>query len=529
MRLPRRFAFFSWAWCLMVITPLMAEVRLPRLTSDNMVLQQNTSVPIWGTAEPGEQVTVTIGDQHLVTKADPGGRWMVELRPMEAGGPFEMAIAGETWRGFDRPFNPNVEKNTLTLENIMVGDVWLCSGQSNMEYAASGMKNADREMADSDYPMIRLFTVEKTVANLPVSDTVGQWESCGIETVRNFPAVGYIFGRTLHKALGVPVGLINNSWGGTCGENWVSRATLESESDFKPILDRWRLVVAEYPRARERFQQQLEAWKKLAGKAQSVGEAEPRMPAPPAGPGQKYTPAGLYNGMVAPLVRFPIKGVIWYQGEGNADRAYQYRKLFPALIRGWRAAWGRVDFPFLFVQLPNYEQSDGPKEAWAVLREAQLMALKLPNTAMAVTIDIGEANNVHPVNKAEVGHRLAAAALRTVYGQTKVVGSGPIYESMRIEGNKIRLRFQHTEGGLLTKGSNSLKGFAVAGADEKFVEAEARIERDTVIVWSTDVAHPKAVRYAWADNPTCNLYNGAGLPASPFRTDDWPVVTMNQN
>jgi len=324
------------------------------------------------------------------------------------------------------------------------------------------------------------------------------------------------------------VGLIHSSWGGTPAESWTSMAGLQSDPMYKHILERWEKVLANYPQAKADFDKKLDQWKEVAKKAKAEGEKPPDKPRKPWGPGHPWTPAGLYNAMVSPLVPYAIQGVIWYQGESNADRAWQYRKLFPLMIEDWRASWGQGPFPFLFVQLANWqERQPEPGESdWAELREAQLMTLDLPNTGMAVTIDIGEAEDIHPKNKQEVGRRLALNALANTYGK-EVVYSGPIYKSMKQKGNKIVLSFSHTDHGLEARGGGPLKGFAIAGEDRQFVWANAEIDGTKVVVWSDELAEPVAVRYAWAINPECNLYNGAGLPASPFRTDDWPGVTVD--
>lgn len=484
-------------------------MKLFGLLSDNMVLQRHTEVPIWGTAEPGERITITLCDQRVTATADNEGRWMIRLKPLDAGGPFEMAVTG---------------KDIVTLRNVLIGVVWVCSGQSNMQLPVKNAANAEQDIAAAEYPLLRLFSV----AGQLLPDIEGQWVVCSPQTAKEFSAVGYFFGRELHKALGVPVGLIHSSWWAPV-ESWISLPTLESDADFLPILNRWKQALAEYPRAMEEYEQQLAQWNQAAEQAKSKGQEPPRRPPPPRGPNHPHRPAWLYNDMLTSLIPYAIQGVIWYQGESNAYRAYQYRKLFPALIRDWRRAWGQGDFPFLFVQLANFgpTHSQPGENDWAELREAQLMALALPQTAMAVAIDIGEADDIHMKNKQEVGRRLALAALPRVYGQ-EVVYSGPIYESMAIEGSRVRLRFKHVDGGLLAKGGEPLKGFAVAGQDRKFVWADAHIDGDTVVAWSDQLSYPVAVRYAWAQNPVCNLYNMAGLPASPFRTDDWPGITMGK-
>ena len=494
--------------------PADADVNLPAVISDNMVLQQGTKVPIWGMAEPGERVTVTLGEQRVTATADSKGRWIIKLEPLDVDGPFEITVTGN---------------NTITLHNVLIGEVWVCSGQSNMQWPVSRSANAEQEIAKSDYPRIRLFTVKRTVADQPLQDTEGHWVACGPETVKSFSAVGYFFGRYLHKELDTPVGLIHSSWGGTPAEAWTSQSTLESEPEFKPILDRWEEILANYPQEKEKYQQRLAQWEQEVENAKNEGKPEPRKPWPPLGPDHPHRPASLYNGMIAPLIPYAIKGIIWYQGESNAGRAYQYRALFPAMVHNWRRSWGQSDFPFLFVQLANFNATkfQWTEGAWAELREAQLMTLTLPKTAMAVAIDIGEADDIHPKNKQDVGHRLGLAALAIAYGRD-VVYSGPIYESMTVESDRVRLRFKHIGEGLVTQNGEQLKGFAIAGSDQKFVSAEANINGDTVVVWSDQVPKPVAVRYAWADNPACNLYNKTNLPASPFRTDDWPGVTKDK-
>lgn len=351
---------------------------------------------------------------------------------------------------------------------------------------------------------------------------------CSPETVPGFSAVGYFFGRELHKELNVPIGLIHTSWGGTPAESWTRRGALESVPDCMPILERFDEAMAKYPEAKKKYDESMIAWKEDVKKAKAEGKNPPRRPGAPFGPGNPHSPAGLYNAMIAPLIPYSIGGAIWYQGESNAGRAYQYRKLFPAMITNWRKDWGQGDFPFLFVQLANFMAVDPEPvdSAWAELREAQLMTLALPNAGMAVIIDIGEARDIHPKNKQDVGKRLALWALGKSYGK-KQVYSGPIYKSKRTEGNKITLEFEHVGGGLAAGGGEPLKGFAVAGADRKFVWADAKIDGNTVIISSDEVSEPAAVRYGWANNPVCNLYNKEGLPASPFRTDDWPGVTVN--
>jgi sialate O-acetylesterase len=494
---------------------VVADIRLPCVIGDNMVLQQGKKATIWGWAMPGEEVMVEISwnSMRWAVKADEEGKWMFKMNPPEPGGPYEMTLSG---------------KNVITVKNIMVGEVWVCSGQSNMQWTVQNSNNAKEEIAAANYPQVRLFYVTRKIAHEPQEDCEGSWTQCSPETIPGFSAVAYYFGRELHKELDVPVGLIHTSWGGTPSEAWTRRGALEDVPEAGPILERYDEAVENYAQIKQEYLQKVEAWKKVAEKARAEGKGVPRRPRIPYGPENPHAPAGLYNAMIAPLIPYSIQGAIWYQGESNASRAYQYRKIFPAMIRNWRRDWGQGDFTFLFVQLANFrEVRDEPVESdWAELREAQLMALDLSNTGMAVTIDIGEADDIHPRNKQDVGKRLALWALSETYGKD-IVYSGPIYESMVIEDDKVILSFDHVGGGLVAKGGGPLKGFAIAGADRKFVWADARIEGDKVVVSSDKVSNPVAVRYAWADNPVCNLYNKEGLPASPFRTDSWPGVTFD--
>jgi sialate O-acetylesterase len=493
----------------------LADIRLPAIIGDNMVLQQDQKATIWGWADPGEEVMVAVNWHNMkwAVTANRSGKWVYKMNPPKAGGPYEMTLTG---------------KNTITVKNIMVGEVWICSGQSNMQMSVQSSNNAAEEIAAADYPNIRLFTVQRKVAQQPQKDCEGSWTLCSPETVPGFTAVGYFFGRELYQKLGVPVGLIHTSWGGTPAEAWTRRGVLKSDTDFRPILDRYDEAIKKYPQAKKEYEEKLVEWKQNVEKAKAEGTNPPRRPGAPFGPGNPHSPSGLYNAMIAPLIPYGIRGAIWYQGESNAGRAYQYRKLFPAMIKNWRTDWEEGDFPFLFVQLANFMavKPDPGESNWAELREAQLMTLSLPNTGMATIIDIGDANNIHPKNKQDVGKRLALWALAKTYDKD-LVYSGPLYKSMEVKGNQIVLHFDHIDSGLVTKGGESLKGFAIAGADRKFVWADAKIEGDTVVVSSDQVSEPVAVRYAWADNPVCNLYNKEGLPASPFRTDQWPGVTVD--
>jgi sialate O-acetylesterase len=493
-----------------------ADVKLPAVIGDNMVLQQGRQVAIWGTADVGEQVTVSMGEQKETATADSDGKWKVELGPLKKGGPYEMTVAG---------------KNTVTLHNVLVGEVWVCSGQSNMEFALwnhgvfGGAKNAEQEVAAANYPLLRLFIVKKAVAGKPQSDVQGQWVVASPGTAGNFSAVGYFFGRDLHRTLKFPVGMIDSSWGGTEAEAWTSDAALEADPDLKVGADSWRQRIAEFPQVLEQYEQKLGEWEKSAEEAEASGKVALPFPDAPKDPrNHPWRDAGLWNGMMAPLTPYAIAGAIWYQGESNAAFAYQYRKVFSTMIQQWRNSWGEGDFPFLFVQLASFSVGGQPPDTWPVLREAQEKTLALPKTGMAVAIDIGESHDIHPKNKQEVGRRLALAAEGVAYGR-KIEYMGPSFKSLRADKGTLRLRFTHAAGGLVVRGQR-LMGFEIAGQDQQFFPAEARIAGTEVVLSSSHVSKPAAARYAWANDPKCNLYNKVGLPAPPFRTDGWTVPTQ---
>ena len=640
----------------LVLAVILANPKLPGIISDGMVLQQGVKVPIWGWADPHERITVEFGGQKVTEDADGEGKWKLFLSPLEVSDSGQMTVRGN---------------KSIVVHNVLVGEVWLCSGQSNMEFPLGSTTTADVDVPNADYPQIRLFTVPRSCVLDPSSDTEGNWVECSPENAADFSAVAYHFGSKLHKEQSVPVGLIESSWGGTQAEEWTRLEALEEVEIFEPILQRWDETAPEVKnllRAPARFALNLDdvellptdtgsesmvladfengklqtriggVWSEdlvdprgayslkveSPGRAGSRGAASIhgrmeishwpmiRMELAPEGSpvdlsryrgirfysrgeglfrihflqpsvtdwdhyaspiyeasdewiksvvlfeelkqagwgkAQPFTPAkltgmileprltrerlsrppsGLFNGMIFPLAPFAIRGAIWYQGEGNAGRAYQYRQLLPTMIKSWRSLWGQPEFPFLIVQLPNFKprKAEPSESAWAELREAQLMTLSLPQTGLAVSIDVGEADDVHPRNKTEIGNRLAAWALGTVYGK-KVVYSGPLVEDVRFEGNKAILSFVHTGGGLVARGSQGPQGFTLAGPDQKFFWARARIIGSEVEVWSDLVSNPVSVRYGWADNPNCTLYNKEGFPASPFRTDDWPGVTVD--
>jgi sialate O-acetylesterase len=475
-------------------------------------------VNVWGEADPGEKIQLRFNSQRANTSADEKGNWQIKLSPMEAGGPFELSVEAE---------------NKIVLKNILIGEVWICSGQSNMEFTLKKSAGGEEEISKADYPSIRIFIVKHKVADTPQKFCEGEWQVCSPGTIGQFSGVAYFFGRNLYKELNVPVGLIQSAWGGTPAEAWMAEEVLESDDEFNPILNRWNKQMQNYPSALEEFNRNgeklIENWKTDSADAAAKGMAPPRKPAKPEGPGTRNQPSGLFNGMITPLVPFSFQGVIWYQGEANASRAFQYRRLFPALIDNWRELWGEGEFPFYYVQLPNlYRQAEPSKSGWAELREAQLMTLSLKNTGMAVAIDIGDPGNLHPVNKYDVGMRLSFIALDNIYGRDDIFYSGPLFRNYKIDGKKVLISFDHTASGLAARDGGALRGFKICGEDKKFYEAKAEIEGDGIIVWNDSVENPVSVRYAWADNPDCNLINSARLPASPFRTDDWPEITYGK-
>jgi sialate O-acetylesterase len=631
--------------CLLLVwaTPAFAEVGLPKIFSDNMVLQRNRALKVWGWAGANESVTVTFNGQNVKSKADRNGNWYVALKPMAHGGPFTMSIQGKS--------------NIISYKNVLIGDVWICSGQSNMEWVIKSTNHAAREIAESNYPKIRLFSVLKAMSYTPKTDLAGgTWTECNPQTVGDFSAVAYFFGRKLEQELDIPIGLINSSWGGTNIQTWISWDIMSQKGDYKQVdLKSLETLAVKYKANREKYEAALLADRGLSEKwyepAASVADwmkatipnefaatpvgnddgivwfrkdfdvpagAEGKSGVLHLGPiddidntyingkpvgseadwnkervytiqagvlkagkntlvvkvtdtggggglygsagqvfleldgkrmslagewlcrpsvltsefgikdqGPNSFPSQLYNAMIAPITAYAIKGGLWYQGESNTFEAYAYRSLFSELINNWRNKWG-YEFPFFWVQLANFKAPDAqPVDSdWAELREAQGMMLSLSQTGQAVIIDIGEANDIHPRNKQDVGLRLALAALKVAYGKD-LVYSGPVYQSIKVEGNKAILSFTNTGSGLMTKDKYGyVKGFAIAGADKKFVWAKAYLEGNTVVVHSESVTTPVAVRYAWGNNPDdASLYNKEALPASPFRTDTWPGIT----
>ncbi|MFA6547287.1 MAG: sialate O-acetylesterase [Limisphaerales bacterium] len=496
------------ALCIAALTfPVLADVRLNPLFSDGAVLQRGRMVPVWGTADAGEQITVAIQGKKA-TGICRGGRWRAELPALEAGGPFEMTITG---------------RNTITLKKVWIGEVWVCSGQSNMDLPVADCDRAKEEIAGSANALIRLCKVPRQAADEPQATTKLAWQECGPRTVGNISGVGYFFARDLQAALKVPVGLIDAAYGGTPAEAWMSPEALKSRPEFQSILDEYAEQVKDSPRAMAQYQAALKAWGSAAAEAKQAGRPPAPRPQLPMGPFNFRRPSGLYRGMIQPLVPYAIRGVIWYQGERNSPRAKQYRTLFPSLIADWRKTWQQGDFPFLFVQLaPFGAPPREPRESlWAELREAQLLTSQtVPRTAMAVITDVGDQKDIHPKRKQPVGARLALTARAVAYGE-KVTYRGPTYRAQEVRGDRIVVSFTDVGRGLICSGDR-LEGFAICGADRKFVNAEAEIVGDHVEVHSTQIPQPTAVRFGWADFPVVNLWNKDGLPASPFRTDPSP-------
>lgn len=489
-----------------------AELRLAALFSDNAVLQQGREIPIWGWAEPGETVSLDFrGKTYSVTSRT--GPWLIKLPPQRTGRP-------ET-------FTVRSKDQTLTRTNILIGEVWVCSGQSNMEWPMSRSEDPQPAIDSASNSQIRLFTVPKKMSATPADDVEGRWELCSPQTVAGFSAVAYYFGSDLQRNRSVPVGLIHTSWGGSPAEVWIRDQVLAADPDFK------RNILDPYPEKRRRFEESLAAWEKEAAELRAQGRQPTR-----GRPWGDWAPSQLYNGMIYPIIPYAIAGAIWYQGESNASRAHEYSRLFPTLIQNWRSDWGQGDFPFLAVQLAPWDKNKNrslaeitaqPGESdWAELREAQLLATQvLPNVGMAVITDIGDKDDIHPVKKRTVGSRLARAARAIAYRE-RLVYSGPIYRSLRISKGRAILSFDHVGRGLDARGG-ALTGFQICGGNRQWVWANAIIDGKRVIVSHPKVPEPIAVRYGWADYPVVNLFNQDGLPASPFRTDNFPMITAPKN
>jgi len=536
---------------------LRADVKMPLLFGDHMVLQQSAKLPVWGLANPGEAVTVTLGGATAKATAGSDGKWRVDLPPQAPATPGAvgsvLTITG---------------KNTLTFRDVVVGDVWICSGQSNMDFGVGMADHGKDEIAKANNPTIRLFFVTRSATLTPQDDIAkvppgylwGAWQVCSPTTLRSvsnwngFSAVGYFFARDIQQFTQRPIGIIQSTWGGTPAQAWTSLPALQGDPTLQHFADglakmtpqqtaAFPVVWADYVAAMRKWsdtggpaadQATSKSWQDAADKAKAAGQPPPPRPqrTRPRDPGNIGTPITLFNGMINPLIPFAIKGVIWYQGESNEGKATEYATLFPAMITDWRAHWGQGDFPFLFVQLANYNDVHDPNMGnWPIVRESQAKALSLPNTGMATAIDIGDPNNIHPKDKIDVGARLALVAEHVAYGQN-LVYAGPTFDSIKVEGNKIRVSYTNIGGGLVmgtppwtpdnmpVQPPTALAGFEIAGADKNWVPAQAVIDGQTVLVSGDQVAAPVAVRYDWAPSPSGNLYNKEGLPAFPFRTGD---------
>lgn len=534
MKRSRRSSMASYlcplAAVLLVLPPMAsADVTLPSVIGSHMVLQRDKPLPIWGWAEPGEAVTVTLADGKAAAKADAQGNWRAVLPAMAAGGPHAMTVSG---------------KNTIELTDILVGEVWVCSGQSNMEWGIGAVMNGQKEIAEANYPKIRLFhVIEHRASGLPEPHINATWRVCSPQTIsqyghKGFSAVGYFFGRELHKELDVPVGLIDTSWGGTLVEPWTPLVGFESVPQLQGIARAVQQADREYEQAVPKTVAAIEAW--LPGAKKALTEHQ-RVPAPPAWPvhgmSSHVKPTALYNGMVYAIVPFAVRGAIWYQGESNRGDGMMYFEKMKALINGWRTVWGHPTggrrirspavrapqdgFPFLFVQLAPFRYQ-GDVYALPMIWEAQTAALSIPNTGMAVITDlVDNIADIHPTLKQGVGKRLALWALARTYGRKGLVYSGPLCKAMKVEGNAIRISFDHVGGGLASRDGKPLTHFEIAGADKKFVKAQAKIDGETIVVSSDQVVEPVAVRFGWHQEAMPNLMNKEGLPASPFRTDRW--------
>jgi sialate O-acetylesterase len=496
-----------------------AELKLPAIIGDNMVLQQKHANPLWGWDTPGTEVTVTFAGQTKSGKAAADGKWTVTLDPLPANAkPAKISIQGTTKR---------------ELTNVLVGEVWLCSGQSNMQWPLNSAWDADLEIATAKFPKIRLITVPQVGTQEPQSDFKGAWQPCSPATVGDFSAVGYLYGRVLHQMLDVPVGLIDNAWGGSAAEAWVRRDLLEKDAHFKSLMAGWvqREKDLSSALAKTNHEKAMAAWKTKAAEAKAAGK--PFSARAPQGPDQilsgQHRPGNLYNGVLLPIIGYGIKGTIWYQGESNAGRAWEYAQLFPFMIQHWRKEWKQGDFPFYWVQLADFkaEAAEPGDSDWAELRESQTKTQNaIPNGGQAVIIDLGESNDIHPKNKRDVAERLARLALARDYG-IDLPHRSPEFKTLAVQGAKAVVTLDTFGGTLRTVDVSDIKGFAICGEDRKWVWAQAKIVGpNKVEVSAGSVAKPVAVRYAWADNPVCNLFTTAGLPVTPFRSDDFPMITQ---
>ena len=518
---------FALLTVLLFVSTSLGEIRFAGIFSDHMVLQREQKVPVWGWGDVGEEVVVTMKGNSVGAKTDKNGRWEVQLPAMMAGGPFEIAAQGKTG---------------AKISDVYVGEVWLCSGQSNMAMTVARSLDFEKEQQAADFPLIRQFKVAANATPEQQSDCGGAWAVCNSETVGGFSAAAYFFARKLHQDLKVPVGIINSSWGGTDVAAWTSLKVQKEVSPLSKLIDAFDVNVDSWDAksAEDKYQKALAAHKARVAQAKAAGKNPPRRgPRKPTNPANDQNrPANLFNGMIHPLVRYSIRGAIWYQGERNSktiESGQLYETQLNLMITDWRSRWQQGDFQFITVQLPNFKPPQvNPVETdgWVMVRESELRTLRLKNTGIAITVDVGMEKDIHPKNKQAVGQRLALWALGTTY-KRDIVYSGPLYSSQQIRLSSknaagkerpgaVTLHFDHVGDALKTSDGEKLRGFAIAGEDRQFYPGSAYIRDDgTVMVSSPKVPTPVAVRYGWAPNPDCNLVNAAGLPASPFRTDRW--------
>ena len=518
------YVLLSVVFLLVLNAGVLADVRLPQIFGSKMVLQRDIELPIWGWADPGEKVTVEIGNNKAQATANGKGQWMVKLSRMKAGGPVDVVVKG---------------KNTIRLTDVLIGEVWVATGQSNMEMGVTEVVNSQQEVAEANYPQIRLFMVRWSTSAWPVSDFIEpvdfyeKWRICNPENITKgeyggFSATAYFFGRELHKQLGVPIGLIDSSWGGTYIEPWTPPegfAAIKADEITRQIEYANKI----YQKTVQDTLVQLESWLQNARKTVAAGgfALSPAPPWPEHLLNNNRRPTALYNSMIHPLVPFAIRGAIWYQGESNFRDGMMYHEKMKALIGGWRTAWGQGDFPFYFVQLAPYKYRNSKPSSLPEMWEAQVKSLSIPNTGMAVITDlVHDITDIHPINKQGVGKRLALWALAKTYGRENLVYSGPLFKSMKVEGDSIRVSFNHIGGGLTTRDGNVPDFFEIAGSDKKFVKAKAKIDRDTVVVSSGEVSEPVFVRFGWHEDAVPNLINKEGLPASPFGTSNTSDISI---
>jgi len=499
----RHVVWLMGVWICGAASIASAETKLPNVFSDGLVLQQGQENKIWGRDNAGQSIAIAIGDHQLTATADAAGNWEAKLPPLPVGGPHILTVAGSSAK---------------IVRDVLVGEVWICSGQSNMQWSVNASNDPDMERLAAQFPKIRMINFPQAGSQEPIwSHDDRKWQVCTPETVGNFSAVGYYFARQLHQTTGVPIGMINNAWGGSACEAWIHRDVLNGNTRFQALMDRWKVTEARH--------------QELSGKSDRNEEEEKEFKNLTNNLRGNQRPANIYNGVLKSHLGYGIRGAIWYQGESNAGRAYQYRELFPLMIQNWRNEWGQGDFPFYWVQLADFraEKTEPGESDWAELREAQTMTMdRLPNTGQAVIIDIGEGKDIHPMNKVDVGRRLARWALAKQYN-IAIEFQSPRYASMQDDGDGILLTFNHIPNGWRPFDVNEPVGFTIAGEDKTFHAAEAKIlDGGKIRVSSSKVAKPVAVRYAWADNPVCNMYSRAGLPLTPFRTDDWPGVTADK-